>query len=170
MPRGVYDRSKTTAQRASEKKAAAKGTPGRKPGRKPAVVADAPKTRTKSTHVDASQFGIVRDNISALASAVQGLEDRSNMAPVVSKLNVELVANLEILSNLRRDHFGLTAEEQVVQDKKDAEKAALEAQTESESEEDDEDEDEEVVATAAPYPTQPLGTVPMPPVLPSLSQ
>lgn len=168
MPRGVYDRSKTTAQRASEKKAAAKGTPGRKPGRKPAaVVADAPKTRTKSAHVDASQFGIVRDNISALASAVQGLEDRSNMAPVVSKLNVELVANLEILSNLRRDHFGLTAEEQSVQDKKDAEeKAALEAQSESESEEDD----EEVVAPAAPYPTQPLGTVPMPPVLPSLSQ
>jgi hypothetical protein len=179
MPRGVYDRTKTAEQRAAEKASAAKGAKAPKNKKGPKTVAKAAaaptvakhKARNVAPHKTIStssklhtneldvgtKFAIVRDNISTLAHAVQGLTGGTQtvieypVGPVIVLLDGELKANIEVLTSLRREVFGPS----------DAEKAGVSK---------DSEEDEEVEAAPAttaapvqPYPAQPQGTVPMPP-------
>jgi hypothetical protein len=155
MPRGVYDRSKTKTQREAEKtKAPAKSAPKKTP--------KAPKVHTSELDVG-TKFAIIRENISTLSGAVQGLTSgqqtviKHDVGPIVSLLDGELQANIEVLTSLRREVFGPS----------DAEKAA-DAEVVASAEEKDDDVEEEteaprVAAPAQPYPAQPSGTVPMPP-------
>jgi hypothetical protein len=168
MPRGVYDRSKTKAQREAEKtKAPAKSAPKKTakaakaaPVAKTPKVSTAPKVHTSELDVG-TKFAIIRENISTLSGAVQGLTSgqqtviKHDVGPIVSLLDGELQANIEVLTSLRREVFGPS----------DAEKAA-EAEVVAPAEEKDDEEAEEaprVAAPAQPYPSQPSGTVPMPP-------
>jgi hypothetical protein len=170
MPRGVYDRSKTKTQREAEKtKAPAKSAPKKTPkAAKAAPVAKTPKVSTApkvhTSELDVgTKFAIIRENISTLSGAVQGLTSgqqtviKHDVGPIVSLLDGELQANIEVLTSLRREVFGPS----------DAEKAA-DAEVVASAEEKDDDVEEEteaprVAAPAQPYPAQPSGTVPMPP-------
>lgn len=172
MPRGVYDRTKTAEQRAAEKKSAAKA-PKKAPAKKAAKAAKSVKAvphkkAARATSVNKPQdsksvggstldpyakFSIVRDNISALANAVHGLVSGKMSSgtyqsdEIVAELDSELKANIEILSSLRRDVFGLSAAEQRSTDDEPAKVTASVAPK----------------APSQPYPAQPQGTVPMPP-------
>jgi len=167
MPRGVYDRSKTTEQRAAEKAAKAM-----KPAKaaKVAKAAKAPKaeakvakraytkrvkaepqvTETKASIDTGAKLAIVRENVAALSSALKNMQPGGALA---SEIEQEVKANLAILSDLRKDVFGLTEDEKSVPDTSDA-------TVEASSDEDTDGEEEEEAAPAAAYPQ---GTVPMPP-------
>jgi len=191
MPRGVYDRTKTKAQREAEKTSAAKGAKAPKKATKavakatkaaPTKKAEQPveKAQALATKVSTSpklatneldthsKFAIIRDNISTLALAVQGLTSGTQtvvnypVGGVLTLLDGELKANIEVLSNLRREVFGLSETEKeadVVVEAANASEAPDEEETDD-TEGEDEDEAPAVVAASQPYPQ---GTVPMPP-------
>lgn len=189
MPRGVYDRTKTKAQREAEKTTAAKGAKAPKKAAK--AVAKAPKatpakkaeqsvekaqalaakvstspklaTNELDTH---SKFAIIRDNISTLAGAVQGLTGGTQtvvnypVGRVLRLLDGELTANIEVLTDLRREVFGLSETEKEADAVIESVNASIVPAEEETDEEDEEDEEAPVAAASQPYPQ---GTVPMPP-------
>jgi len=193
MPRGVYDRTKTKEQRAAEKsgvvvkgpKATKKAAPTKTAAKAAVVqkaapvkhVSTAPKVHTSDLDVG-TKFAIVRENISTLVGAVQGLTGGSQVvvqhpvAPLVEQLDGELEANIHVLGRLRREVFGLTEAEITAA----TEKAAAELEAEAEAAAAEEIEEQPQVAPqvavpaqsvpAQPYPAQPQGMVPMPPAVP----
>lgn len=113
MPRGVYDRSKTKAQREAEKKAhgahaapatKVKGKPGRKPGSvaKSASAKTSPKTaeaRVSYGNDALNLFSTVRANLETLNT----LADKFGDIPTIK---TEIAAHVDVISSLRRQVFG----------------------------------------------------------------
>lgn len=120
MPRGVYDRSKTKAQRAAEHKATASAAPttstakkatgakrGPKPGWKAKAVARQTQNQTASSTSRATQsnsgdsfqaFNEIRSNLATLNSLAERFSD-------LSLIKEEVQANVGILAMLREKHF-----------------------------------------------------------------
>lgn len=98
MPRGVYDRSKrkTETSTTTTKKTATPETRGRK------RMAALPSAGAHD------QFDILRQNIVALSS----IRTHTNEDDLLEHIDTELVAEIDTLRNLRRQTFGLTADEQ----------------------------------------------------------
>lgn len=125
MPRGVYDRSKTKAQRETEKKstghavhaapaAKVKGKPGRKPGSgtiKAKTASPAKATASKqsvSYGTDAlSLFSTVRANLETLTLVADKFGHST-----IPALAVEVSAHVDIISNLRKQVFGTNETQQ----------------------------------------------------------
>lgn len=110
MPRGVYDRTKTKAQREAEKaaKGAApaaktKGKPGRKPGSAKVTKSAAPaKTAEAKVSYGTDAIGLfatVRANLDTLNAL-------SSRFPDVVSIRTEIEAHIEVMSNLRKQVFG----------------------------------------------------------------
>lgn len=197
MPRGVYDRTKTPEQRAAEKSLSGGKTPKatktakvtakapkaaapKKGPKAPKVMAktvtekhSSPKTRISTApnlgELDTgTKFSIIRDNISTLVGAVQGLTSGSmttssavSVHEIVSQLDDELKANIGVLSGLRRDVFGLSESEQAAKDAETAAEAVSAAPVETE----DSEEETEAVAAApvsVPQPVPPVPAAPYP--------
>lgn len=125
MPRGVYDRSKTKAQRAAEHKTetktadAAPKRRGRKPGSKNAVTAAAApqaaaksSTRTTSSIDSFVEFNEIRSNLATLNSLASTFKD-------VPGVKEEIQANVALMAELRQRYFPVKAKsestEEIVQ-------------------------------------------------------
>lgn len=188
MPRGVYDRSLTPEQRAAQKSgkktspakkaapAAKKASPKKasavqktasdaSPSTGNAQASTSPRVHTHELDIG-TKFAIIRENIATLGNTVQGLTSGKQtvieypVAPVVALLDSELKANIEVLSNLRREVFGLSEAEQAVE----TEKAS--AATAEETDAEEVEGAQAAPVPAQPYPAAPQGTVPMPPTPP----
>lgn len=102
MPRGVYDRSKrkTETSTTTTKKTATPETRGRK------RMAALPSAGAHD------QFDILRQNIVALSSVRNLVTDDESQSELLEHVDTELMAEIDTLRNLRRQTFGLTADEQ----------------------------------------------------------
>lgn len=110
MPRGVYDRTKTKAQREAEKaaKGAApaakvKGKPGRKPGSKVTKSASPTKTAESRASYGGDALGLfatVRANIETLTIV------QDKFGTTIPTVGPEIAAHVEIMTNLRKQVFG----------------------------------------------------------------
>lgn len=171
MPRGVYDRSKTPEQRAAEKAAKAKAEAKGAKAPKAAKVAKAskaakaevkvakrpytkrakaetPVTETKATIDTGTKLSIARENVAALSTALKNMQPGGALA---TEIELEIQANLAVLSDLRKDVFGMT---------KDEKETPIISKAAQDDEAEADDDEEEEAAPAAAYPQ---GTVPMPP-------
>ena len=133
MPRGVYERKKK-GQAAAKAPAAKKGAG---PAKRNNVVA-LPSVDVKE------RFGILNQNLIALAQIRASL---GGEGPTAS-LDAEIVAEIDTLSTLRKQHFGLTDAEQ--------KKVAAESEVSNGSE------TKSKAAPVPPLPPQPV--IPVPPV------